>query len=154
MNLTKVAMNKRLSYLIYPLTARVVGAPEMISQPLHCILGLGELQACPFPDVIFPPLPLSALSSSPFHCALQDGFGLTWWTGDITRTRSFSGADIGSDLDLLMMTSHFRLKRISKPKHTRLKSDLEKLKDPNVLKTFQTMIGGSLHFSPSRTMKI
>ena len=27
---------------------------------------------CPFPDVVFPPLPLSALSSSPFHCALQD----------------------------------------------------------------------------------
>ena len=30
-----------------------------------------------FPDVVFPPLPLSALSSSPFHCALQDGFGQT-----------------------------------------------------------------------------
>ena len=38
-------------------------------------LGLAELQACPFPDVVFLPLPLSALSSSPFHCALQDGFG-------------------------------------------------------------------------------
>ena len=37
-----------------------------------CLLGLGELQACPFSDVVFPPLPLSALSSSPFHCALQD----------------------------------------------------------------------------------
>ena len=36
-----------------------------------------DLQACPFPDVVFPPLPLSALSSSPFHCALQDGFGQT-----------------------------------------------------------------------------
>ena len=44
---------------------------------LHCPLGLGELQACPFPDVVFPPLPLSALSSSPFHCALQGGFGHT-----------------------------------------------------------------------------
>ena len=31
----------------------------------------------PFPDVIFPPFPLSALSSSPFHCPLQDGFGQT-----------------------------------------------------------------------------
>ena len=31
-----------------------------------------SLQACPFPDVVFPPLPLSALSSSPFHCALHD----------------------------------------------------------------------------------
>ena len=44
---------------------------------LHCPLGLGELQACPFPDVVFPPLPLSALSSSPFHFALQDGFDQT-----------------------------------------------------------------------------
>ena len=44
---------------------------------LRCPLGVGELQARPFPDVVFPPLPLSALSSSPFHCALQDGFGQT-----------------------------------------------------------------------------
>ena len=43
----------------------------------HCPLGLGELQACPFSDVVFPPLPLSALSSSPFHCALRDGFRQT-----------------------------------------------------------------------------
>ena len=70
--------------IINPLTARVDGAPQMILQPgfsifpvLHCPLGLAELQACPFPDVVFPPLPLSALSSSPFNCALQDGFGQT-----------------------------------------------------------------------------
>ena len=44
---------------------------------LHCPLGLAELQACPVPDVVSPPLPLSALSSSPFHCALQGGFGQT-----------------------------------------------------------------------------
>ena len=43
-------------------------APQMILQlvflifpVLHCPLGLAELQACPFPDVVFPPLPLSAL---------------------------------------------------------------------------------------------
>ena len=42
---------------------------------LHCPLGLCKLQACPFPDAVFLPLPLSALSSSPFHCALQDGSG-------------------------------------------------------------------------------
>ena len=35
-------------------------------------LGLGELQACPCPDDVFPPLYLSALSSSLFHCALQE----------------------------------------------------------------------------------
>ena len=39
------------------------------------------------------------------------------------------------------MTFHLRLKRISKPKHSRLKFDLEKPKDPNVLETFQAMIG-------------
>ena len=44
---------------------------------LNCPLGLGELQACPFPDDVFPPLPLSALSFYPIHCALQDGFGQT-----------------------------------------------------------------------------
>ena len=34
---------------------------------LHCPLRLGDLQACPFPNVVLPPLPLSALSSSSFH---------------------------------------------------------------------------------------
>ena len=67
-----------ITIIIDPSTARVVWTPQMISQPissispfLHCPLGLGELQACPFPDVVFPPLPLSALSSSPFHCVLS-----------------------------------------------------------------------------------
>ena len=57
------------------------------------------------------------------------------------RTQSFPGADIGSGHDLLMMTFHLYLKRISNSKHTRLKFDLKKLKDPNVLETFQAMIG-------------
>ena len=77
-------MESDVIIIIYPLTARVVGAPQMILQEfshffrvLHCPLGLAELQACPFPDVVFPPLPLSALSSFSFHCALQDGFGQT-----------------------------------------------------------------------------
>ena len=62
----------------------------------------------------------------------------------------FPGADTGNDHDLLMMTFRPRLKRISKPKHTRLKFDLEKLKDPNVLETFQAMIGG--RFAPLTIM--
>ena len=37
--------------------------------------------------------------------------------------------------------SAFAWKKFSEPKHTRLKFDLEKLKDPNVLKTFEAMIG-------------
>ena len=70
--------------IINPLTVRVVGAPQMILQPAFSIspcsplpLGPAELYVCPSPDAVFPPLPLSALSSSPFHCALQDGFGQT-----------------------------------------------------------------------------
>ena len=69
---------------------------------------------------------------------------------NIARTRSFPGADIGSDHDLLMMTFRLRLKRISKPKHTRLKFDLEKLRDPNMLESFKAMIGG--RFAPLTIM--
>ena len=60
---------------------------------------------------------------------------------NIARTQSFSGADIERDHDLLMMTFHPHLKRISKPKLTGLKFVLEKLKDLNVLEAFQAMIG-------------
>ena len=70
--------------IINPLTTRIVGTPQMILQQfspfspvLRCPLGPAELQACPLPDVVFPHLPLSALSASPFHCALQDGLGQT-----------------------------------------------------------------------------
>ena len=49
-----------------------------------------------------------------------------------------------------MMTFHLRLKQISKSKHIRLKFDLEKLKFPNMLETFQAMIGGK--FAPLTIM--
>ena len=66
------------------------------------------------------------------------------------RTRSFLGADTGSDHDLLMMTLHPHLIKIRKPKHTRLKFDFENLKDPYVLETIQAMIGGQ--FTPLTNM--
>ena len=69
---------------------------------------------------------------------------------NISRTRSFPGADIGSDQDLLMMTFHFSVKRTNKPILKRLKFDLKKLKDPNVLETFQAMIDGK--FAPLTIM--
>ena len=47
---------------------------------------------------------------------------------------------------MLMMTFRLRLKKISKPKLTRLKFDLGKLKEPNVLETFQATMGG--RFAP------
>ena len=49
-----------------------------------------------------------------------------------------------------MMTFRLRLKRINKPKHTRLKFDLEKLKDSSALETFQAMIGW--RFAPPTIM--
>ena len=80
-----------------PNTARVVGTPLMISHPvssffrvLHCPLGLGELRTCPFPDVVLSSLPLSALSSSPVHCALEDGFGQIWWMEQIAIPLQFA----------------------------------------------------------------
>ena len=61
--------------------------------------------------------------------------------GNIHRTRSFPGADIGSDHDLGMMTFRIRLKKARKPNEPRLRFDLEKLRDPDVACTFQATIG-------------
>jgi len=68
----------------------------------------------------------------------------------IAKTRSFPGADIGSDHELVMMTFQLRLKKIKKPSYTRLRFDLEKLKDPKVSEDFQAMIGGK--FAPLTTL--
>ena len=59
------------------------------------------------------------------------------------KTRSFPGADIGSDHDLVMMTCRIHIKRVFKKQgYTRIKFDLDKLKDPKVAEAFQAMIGG------------
>ena len=65
---------------------------------------------------------------------------------NIHRTRSFPGADIGSDHDLVMMTFRVRLKKARKPNQQRLRFDLENLRDPDVACTFQATIGGK--FAP------
>ena len=65
---------------------------------------------------------------------------------NIHRTRSFPGADIGSDHDLVMMTFRVRLKKARKPNQPRLRFDLEKLRDPDVACTCQATIGGK--FAP------
>ena len=51
-----------------------------------------------------------------------------------------------ADDDLQAKKTKTKTKKNSKPRHTRLKFDLEKLKDPNVLETFQARIGG--RFAP------
>ena len=61
---------------------------------------------------------------------------------NIAKTRSSPGADIGSDHELVMMTSKLYLKRAKKQCNTRIKFDLEKLKDPEVAEIFQAKIGG------------
>ena len=65
---------------------------------------------------------------------------------NIHRTRSFPGADIGSDHDLVMMTFQGRLKITRKPNQPRLRFNLEKLRNPDVACTFQATIGGK--FAP------
>ena len=60
---------------------------------------------------------------------------------NIAKTRSFPGADIGSDHELVMMTFKLHLKRVKKLGHTRIKFDLEKLKDPEIAEAFHAMIG-------------
>ena len=65
---------------------------------------------------------------------------------NIHRTRSFPGADIGSDHDLVMMTFQVRLQKARKPNQPRLRFDLEKLRNPDVACTFQATIDGK--FAP------
>ena len=65
---------------------------------------------------------------------------------NIHKTRSFPGADIGSDHDLMMTAFGVRLKKARKPNQTILRLNLEKLKDPDVACTFQAVIGGK--FAP------
>ena len=62
------------------------------------------------------------------------------------KTRSLPGAGIGSDHDLVMMSFRLRLKKIKMQSPTRIKFDLERLKDPQVADAFQAMKGGQ--FTP------
>ena len=61
---------------------------------------------------------------------------------NIAKTRSFPGADIRSDHELVMMTFKLHLKRAKKQCNTRIRFDLEKLKDTQVAEIFQAKIGG------------
>ena len=82
--------------IIYSLTARVVGAPQMISQLVFSLSPRSPLPSgtwrTPGLSILWCRLPpsSSAFSSSPFHCALQDGFGQTLWTGDMSIQLQFA----------------------------------------------------------------
>ena len=62
------------------------------------------------------------------------------------RTRTFPGADAGSNHERVMMTFQTRLKNSRKPTQPRIRFDLEKLNDPTVMSAFQTTIDG--RFAP------
>ena len=66
-------------------------------------------------------------------------------------TRSFPGADIGSDHDLVMKIFRVHLKKTKKTIHSRLNFDLEKLRNPDVAGTFQQTIGEK--FAPLINLK-
>ena len=95
---------------------RVVGVPKMTSHPfLHfsplstVLLDLAKSKPGPFPHVVFPPpffffssssssFSWSALSSSAFYCALQNSFGVTWWTGDMSIPLQFASLYVGQEV--------------------------------------------------------
>ena len=66
------------------------------------------------------------------------------------RTRTFPGADVGSDHDMVMVTFQTRLRNSRKPTQPRIRFDLEKLNDPTVMSAFQATIGG--RFAPLATL--
>ena len=66
------------------------------------------------------------------------------------RTRTFPGADVGRDHDVVMMSFQTRLKNSWKPTQPRIRFDLEKLNDPTVMSAFQATIAG--RFGPLSTL--
>jgi len=58
----------------------------------------------------------------------------------------FTGADIGSDHELVMASIKIRLSRYMKPKNPRIKYELSKLNDPRIQAEFKARIGGK--FAP------
>ena len=67
------------------------------------------------------------------------------------KTRTFPGADIGSDHDLVIMNFKVRLKKIKTHSNMRMKFNLDKLKDRDISKAFLATIGG--RFAPLMTME-
>ena len=93
------------SPLIYPLTTRVVRAPQMISQPVSSIFPCSPLPSGTWrtPGLSIPWCCLPTSSSVcliffPFHCALQDGFPQTWWTGDMSILLQFASLYDGQEI--------------------------------------------------------
>ena len=56
---------------------------------------------------------------------------------NIAKTRSFPGADIGSDHEHVMMTFRLCLQRVKNQGSIRIRFSLEKLKDPDIAEMFE-----------------
>ena len=65
---------------------------------------------------------------------------------NIAKTRSFPGADIGSDHELVVMPFRLLLQKVKNQDIIRIGFSLEKLKDPNIAESFRATIGGK--FAP------
>ena len=83
--------------IIYPLTARVVGAPHIILQPVSSIFPGSPLPSrtwrTPGMSIPWCCLPTSSsvwLVLFPLSLCPQDGFSKTWWTGDMTIPLQFA----------------------------------------------------------------
>ena len=65
---------------------------------------------------------------------------------NIAKTRSFPGANIGSDHELVIVNFRLSLQRTKKQGNIWIRFSLEKLKDPYIADFFQETIGGK--FAP------
>ena len=71
---------------------------------------------------------------------------------NLAKTRTFPGADVGSDHDLLMSALTLRLKNIEKKQSKRVCYDLVKLKDSHIAEQFKVEVGG--RFAPLLNMEL
>ena len=58
------------------------------------------------------------------------------------KTRTFPGADIGSDHDMVLANFKLKLKAKRSPKSSRISFDLDQLKDPEIAHAYQARVGG------------
>ena len=58
------------------------------------------------------------------------------------KTRTYPGADIGSDHDLVLLNMKLRLKKKPNTSNPRIKFNLERLRDPAIAEIFQAQLGG------------
>ena len=61
---------------------------------------------------------------------------------NIAKARSFPGADIGRDRELVVMTFRLHLQRMKNQGNVRIRFRREKLKDPNIADIFRATVGG------------